>query len=166
VPPLVAETALVVLAATRRPYVARIEELDLALSPLLLAVGDNPDVGADASVIEHLLRESDDALEPVVLDDPLADVALTRARTAGKERRAAEDDRETRAVLVLRRAHGLRLVDHVLQEEQRAIIHPRQPGPETAFEAAFVVLLLNLLLLLLPVHAEGRVSEEVVEGLV
>ena len=148
-----------------RPDVARIEELDLALAPLLLAVGDDPDVGADAGVVEHLLRQGDDGLEPVVLDDPLADVALARARAAGEERRAAEDDGQARAVLVLRRAHGLELVDHVLQEEQRAVVDARQPGAEAAVEAALVVLLLDLLLLLLPVHAEGRIGEEVVEGL-
>jgi hypothetical protein len=68
-------------------------------------------------------------------------------------------------VLVLRRAHGLELVDHVLQEEQRAIVHTREPGAKAAVEAALVVLLLDLLLLLLPVHAEGRIREEVVEGL-
>jgi hypothetical protein len=67
--------------------------------------------------------------------------------------------------LCCRRAHGLELVDHVLQEEQRAVVHARQPGAEAAVEAALVVLLLDLLLLLLPVHAEGRIGEEVVEGL-
>src|SRR3972149_2979180 len=106
VPTLVAEAALALFAATRRPHLARVEELALALAPLLLAVGDDPDVGADAGVVEHLLRQGDDGFEPVVLDDPLADVALARARAAGEERRAAEDDGETRAVFVLRRANG------------------------------------------------------------
>ncbi len=68
-------------------------------------------------------------------------------------------------MLVLRRAHGLELVDHVLQEKQRAVVHARQPGAEAAVEAALVALLLDLLLLLLPVHTEGRIGEEVVEGL-
>ena len=63
----------------------------------------DPDVGADTGVVEHLLWQGDDGLEPVVLDDPLADVALARARAAGKEGRAAEDDGEPRAVLVFRR---------------------------------------------------------------
>ena len=60
---------------------------------------------------------------------------------------------------------GSRLSPHVLQEEQRAIVHARQPGAEAAVEAALVSLLLDLLLLLLPVHAEGRIGEEVVESL-
>ena len=53
----------------------------------------------------------------------------------------------------------------MLQEEQRAVVHARQAGPEAAIEATLIVLLLDLLLLLLPVHAEGRIGEEVVVGL-
>ena len=65
------------------------------------------------------------------------------------------------------RPHGFpNLSTHVLQEEQRAVVHARQPGTEAAVKTTLVVLLLDLLLLLLPVHAEGRISEEVVEGLV
>ena len=69
-------------------------------------------------------------------------------------------------MLVLRRPHRLPLVPHVLQEQQRAVVHARQPGTETAVEATPVVLLPDLLLLSLPVHAEGRIGEEVVESLV
>src|SRR6185312_7929761 len=113
-PSLVAEAALVVLAAARRPHVAGIDELDFPLAPLLLAVGD-AHVSADAGVVEHLLRQGDDTFEPVVFDNPLADIALARARAAGEKRGTAEDDGEARAVLVLRRAHGFELVDHMLQ---------------------------------------------------
>jgi hypothetical protein len=66
---------------------------------------------------------------------------------------------------VLGRAHGLERADHVLEEEQRAIVHARQPSAEAAVEAALIVLLLDLLLLLLPIHAEGWIGEEIVEGL-
>ena len=166
VTPLVAEAALVVLTAARSPHVARVQELDLALTTLLLAIGDDPDVGADAGIVEHLLGQGDDGLKPVVLDDPLANVALSRSCPAGKERRAAEDDGEPGSVLVFRRPHEFELIDHVLQKEQRAVVHARQPGAEAAVEAALVVLLLDFLLLLLPVHAEGRIGEEVIEGLV
>jgi hypothetical protein len=71
-------TALVAEAAAHRNVEGTgVEELDLALAAFLLAVGDDPDVGADAGVVEHLLRQGDDGLQPVVLDDPLTDVALT-----------------------------------------------------------------------------------------
>ena len=61
--------------------------------------------------------------------------------------------------------NGLELADHVLQEEQRAVVHARQPSAEAAREAELVVLPLDFLLLLLPVHAEGRVGELIIEGL-
>ena len=76
-----------------------------------------------------------------------------------------EDDRESRAVLLLGRSHRLELVDHVLEKEERAVVDPGQPGPEPPVEAALVVLALDLLLLLLPVDAERWVREEVVVAL-
>ena len=41
-----------------------------------LAVGQHPDIGGDAGVVEHVQRQGDDGFEPVVLDDPAADIAL------------------------------------------------------------------------------------------
>ena len=43
-------------------------------------------------------------------------------------------------MLVLGRPDGLELGDHVLQEEQRAVVHAREPGSEAAGEAELVVL--------------------------
>ena len=65
-----------------------VDELHLALAVLGLAVGQHPDVGGDAGVVEHVERQGDDGLQPVVLDDPAADVALALAGVAGEERRA------------------------------------------------------------------------------
>src|SRR5262249_198187 len=144
---------------------ASVEKLNLALAAFLLAVGNNPDVGANASVVEHLLRQGDDGLKPVVFDDPLADVALAGASATGKERRAAENNGQARAMLVLVGQHGLELADHMLQEEQRAVVHTRQPGAEATSKAKLLVLPLDFLLLLLPVHPEGRVGEQIVKGL-
>ena len=110
---------------------ARVDELDLALALGFLAVGEHPDVGGDAGVVEELVGQGDDGLQPVVLDDPLADVALAAAGVAGEERRAVEDDADA-AAAVLRRAH---LGEHVLEEEQRAVVDARQPGAEAAVVA-------------------------------
>ena len=63
-----------------------VDELHLARAVLRLAVGEHPDVGGDAGVVEHVERQRDDGLEPVVLDDPAADVALALAGVAGEER--------------------------------------------------------------------------------
>ena len=50
-----------------------------------VAVGEDPNVGRDTGVIKHVERQGDDCLQPVVLDDPSADVALTLSRIAGEK---------------------------------------------------------------------------------
>ena len=45
----------------------------------------HPDVGGDAGVVEHVQREGDDGLQPVILDDPATDVALSLAGVPGEE---------------------------------------------------------------------------------
>jgi hypothetical protein len=67
-----------------------VDELDLALAGGL-AVGEHPDVGGDAGVVEHVQRQGDDGFQPVVLDDPAADVALALAGVAGEQGRAVVD---------------------------------------------------------------------------
>ena len=110
---------------------ARVDELDLALAPGLLAVGEHPDVGGDAGVVEELVGQRDDGFQPVVLDDPLADVALAAAGVAGEERRAVEDDADA-AAAILGSAH---LREHVLQKEERAVVDARQSRAEAAVVA-------------------------------
>jgi hypothetical protein len=51
----------------------------------------------------------------------------------------------------------------VQQEQQRAVADARQAGAEAAVEALLLVLLADFLLDLLPLHAEGRVGQHVVE---
>src|SRR6185437_3141805 len=89
---LITETSLAVLTAARRPNVASVEKLHLALAPFRLSVSDYPNVSADTCVVEHRLRQSDNGLEPVVLQQPLSNFTLSRARTAGEHWRAREDD--------------------------------------------------------------------------
>src|SRR5690606_22396939 len=90
----------------------------------------------------------------------LADVALAAAGVAGEEWRAVEDDADTAAAL-LGRAY---LREHVLQEEQRAVVDARQPGAEAAVVAESLGFVRDVLLLLFPLHAEGRIGEHIVEG--
>ena len=92
--PLLAEAL-----AHLHPLRAGIDELDLALTRRLLAVRQHPDVGRYAGVVEELLRQRDDCLEPVVLDDPAADVRLARGGASGEQRRAVVDDRDPRAAM-------------------------------------------------------------------
>ena len=55
------------------PLVARVDELHLGLAVRFLAVGQHPDVGADAGVVEQLVGQGDHGFEPVVFNDPAAD---------------------------------------------------------------------------------------------
>ena len=50
-----------------------------------------------------------------------------------------------------------------MQEQQRAVVDARQPGTEAPSEALRLVLVLDFLLDLLPLDAERRVGEHVVE---
>src|SRR5205823_14186322 len=76
------------------PYTTLFRSLDLAPPRFRLVVREHPYVGADAGVVEELVRQRDDGLQPVVLDDPPANLALARARVAGEQRRAVEDRSE------------------------------------------------------------------------
>ena len=58
------------------PEAAGINQLDLALSLLGLAVAQNPDVSLDARVVKHVLWQGDNRLQQVVLQHIPADFAL------------------------------------------------------------------------------------------
>ena len=77
--------------AQRLEPLGRVDQLHPALAVRRLAVGDDPDVGGDAGVVEHVQRQCDDGFEPVVLDDPAADIALALAGVAGEQRAAVVD---------------------------------------------------------------------------
>ena len=54
----------------------RVDQLHLAAPVARLAVGQHPDIGRDAGVVEHVERQGDDGFQPVVLDDPAPDIAF------------------------------------------------------------------------------------------
>ena len=152
------------LVAQAFPHLAEevhgVDELNLSLASAAFSVGDDPDVRADARVIEELIGQGDNGFEPVVLDDPTPDLALARPGRAGEQWRAVEDDRQPRAGAVV-----LELGDHVLKEEERAVADPRQARPEPTAEAELFMLVVNELLNFLPLDPERRVREEVFEPL-
>src|SRR5262249_49947840 len=74
------------------PELAGVDELPLAFARFFLSVGEHPQVGENPGVIEELLGQSHDRLKPIVLDNPLTDVAFTAARVAGEKRRTIEYD--------------------------------------------------------------------------
>ena len=73
------------ILAERLVPLGGVDQLNLAPAMLRLAVGEHPDIGGDAGVVEHVERKSDDGLQPVVLDDPAADVALALSGISGEE---------------------------------------------------------------------------------
>ena len=54
----------------------RVDQLHAAAAVARLAVGQHPDIGGDAGVVEHVQRQRDDGFQPVVLDNPAPDIAL------------------------------------------------------------------------------------------
>ena len=62
----------------------------------------------------NLFGQRDNALQPVVFDNPASDFALTAAGIARKERRSVKDDSHPTPTV-------LHLGEHVLQKQQRAI---------------------------------------------
>ncbi len=69
-----------------------VNQLNLAPASLQFAVRQDPDIGGDAGVEEEFVGQRDDALQPVVFDNPFSDVALAAAGIAGEHGRAVQDD--------------------------------------------------------------------------
>ncbi len=143
-----------------------VDELDLASAVGGLAIGQHPNVGGDAGVVEHVERQRDDGFEPVVLDDPAADVAFALAGVAGEEGGAVVDlgdaAAEGRVVLHLR--------EHVGEEEQLAIAGAGEEGVlgvagvlDDEARVLDAALAPHALQVGLPALAVGRVGEHEVE---
>ena len=123
-----------------------------------LAIGEEPDIGLDAGIVEEVGRQSDDRLDPVMLQHPAPDLALAAAGTACKERRAIHDNADARAGLVI-----THLGNHVLQEEKLAVGDARRASTKAAIMAHLLGLSLDRLAIFLPVDAIGRIADHVVE---
>lgn len=92
-----------------------------------------------------------------------SDLRLARARLAGEQRRAIEDDRRPAAGLLMLGVDVAHLRDQVQQKEQRPVGHRRQPGTEASLEAHLCVLLADLALAGLPLDAERWIRQAVVK---
>ncbi len=154
-----------------------VDELDLALALRGLVIGQHPDVGGDAGVVEDVVRKLDDGLQVVVLDEVAADVAGTAAGIAGEEGGAVVNGGDAAAERAVREA--LHFAHHLHEEEELAIIHGGGGGHglplvlhvlQAHLEAAInndrlaTFLLQNLALVGLPALAVGRIGEHEVEA--
>src|SRR6266487_5316657 len=99
------------------PEICGIDELHFTSSLLLFAVGEYPDIGGDACVVEKLLGQGYDDLKPIVLQYPAANLAFTTAGIAREERRAVHHDGYTASAFV----GVLHASKHVLEKEQLSI---------------------------------------------
>ena len=120
-----------------------------------LILAEHPDVGGDAGVHEHIGGKLDDAVQPVVFQNILPDVAGPAAGIAAEQGRAVLDDRHFAFVCQLGKTvqHKKLLTIADLGQTGRKTPHlaPRGFG-------------FHCLLLPLPVDAEGRVGDDVLEG--
>ena len=152
--------------AQRLEPAGRVDELHLAAPMARLAVGQHPDIGGDAGVVEHVQRQRDDGFQPVVLDDPAPHIAFAAAGIAGEQRRAVVDLRDAAA----ERRVVLHLGQHVRQEQHLPVARPRD---EAVFGIARVLdheariahagLAAHALLVALPAFAVGRVGQHEIE---
>ncbi len=126
-----------------------------------LAVGEHPDVGGDAGVVEQLLGQRDDGLQPVVFQYPAPDFAFATARVAGEEGRAVHDDGDAAATIF----GVLHARQQVLQEEHLPVADARGTGAKATGIAARR-LGLHGCLVHLPLFAIGRIGEQVIKSFV
>src|SRR5699024_2644664 len=124
--------ALVIETFLHTPAKVRaINQLHLAAPLRSLAVGNQPDIGEDAGVVEELIGQRDDGIEPVVLDNPAANIRWTGTSITRKQRRTVKDNGDFGANGILIPFFvGVHLGDHVLQKQQGAIVDGGQTGSE------------------------------------
>ena len=135
--------------------VAGVNKLHLARTVGGLILAEHPDVGGDAGVHEHIGGKLDDAVQPVVFQNILPDVAGAAAGVAAEQGRAVLDNGHLALVCQLGKA--------VQHEKLLTIADLGQTGRKTPHLApgGFGF---HRLLLPLPVDAEGRVGDDVLEG--
>lgn len=135
--------------------VAGVNKLHLACTVGGLILAEHPDVGGDAGVHEHIGGKLDDAVQPVVFQNILPDVTGPAAGVAAEQGRAVLDNGHLALVCQLGKA--------VQHKKLLTIADLGQTGRKTPHLApgGFGF---HRFLLPLPVDAEGRVGDDVLEG--
>src|SRR5690606_38665267 len=131
------------------------------------------DVGGDSGVVEQVVRQLDDGIQHVVLDEITTDIGLAAARITSKQAGAVVDRGYTRA----QRAGGKRfhLADHFHQEQQLSVggtgrsVGGFLPAPvvgqfDLEARVDHFLAVLDVLDLTVPALTVGRVGEHEVEA--
>ena len=143
------------------PEGAGVDQLQLATAGGGFAVADDPYIGADAGVVEHVGGQADDGFDQIVFQHIAADLALAGTCAACEQRRAIEHDTEAAAAI-----HGGTHLGHeVQQKQQRTVADTRQAGAEATVKSLLFGFLADFLFDFLPLNAERRIGEHVVEHL-
>ncbi len=135
-----------------------VDELHLAATLLVLVLGQDPDVGGDAGVVEQVSRQRDDGFDQVIFEQPTTDLALPGSSTSIEQGATVLDNggaSHLRIHLVYRR----------LQEEHLGVTTSGQTGTKTPCHTLGMFGLDGLLdslggILAAPSSAEGRVLDD------
>ena len=133
---------------------AGINKLYFADTLLGLAFGNDPDIGGNTGVIEQVVRQLDNGLQPVVLQQIATDLTLAASGIPLKQRRTVLDDGHTAVFLQL---------GHSIEHEQHLSVALRRQSRRKASGLTQLVLCLDMLLGCLPVDAKGRIGYDIVE---
>ena len=135
--------------------VAGVNKLHLACAVGGLILAEHPDVGGDAGVHEHIGGKLDNAVQPVVFQNILPDVAGAAAGIAAEQGRAVLDNGHLALVCQLGKAVQYKKLLPIADLGQTGRKTPHLTPGGFGF---------HRLLLSLPVNAEGRVGDDVLEG--
>lgn len=133
---------------------AGVNELDPPDMLRGLVLGDDPDVGGDAGVVEAVVGELHDGVQPVVFDQIPADLRLAGSGVPGEQGGAVLDDGHA--------ALRLQFGQAVEQEQHLPVALAGKAGTEAA-SGTLLVLHLHRRGLPFPVDAEGGIGDAVVE---
>src|SRR5699024_245043 len=80
------------------PGTRSVDQLYFTVALAFFVFVEDPHVGGNASVVEHLGRQCDDSVDEIAVDQPIADLIWTRLRTTSEQRRAVSNNTGTPAL--------------------------------------------------------------------
>ena len=114
----------------------------------------NPDIGRDPGIVKAVVGELNDRIQPVVFNQITADLARPGTRVSGKKRRAVLNNRHPPSVC--------QLGNPVEQKEHLPVTLRGESRSETP-AGSELMFLFHRLGLPLPIDAERRVGDDVIE---
>ena len=134
-----------------------INQLHIALAFRALVLGQNPDIGGDTRVVKQVGGQCDNGFQQILFQNPAANLAFARCRTARKQRTAVFDNRSATHVVV-------HLVNSRLHKNQLGVAAARQTCTPASILAALKlvadsILLPGLGVFSCPRRAEGRIFQ-------